>query len=111
MIEEDLSELSFIKIRGRRDRKVQVLLPAGEEWVIKNGEFVEADEKTDRVHILAAVERGQTPSKLFVELTKLSGACLLVFFQEPERFPDDFASGVVASGPYLAADKFLQFWG
>ena len=52
--------------------------------------------------MFAPIERGEASSKFLVELGKLSGARLLVFFQKAESLPDDFTGGVVAASLYLA---------
>jgi hypothetical protein len=62
----------------------------------------------NRVHALAAVERGEAPSKFLVELGKLIGARLLVFFQKAESLPDDLTGGIVAASLYLACNKSLK---
>jgi hypothetical protein len=41
--------------------------------------------------VFAPIKRIQTAAKLLVELRKLSGTSVIMFLQEPESFPDDFA--------------------
>ena len=48
-------------------------------------------------------------AEFMVELRKLASPRLVVFLQEPERFADNLARGVVAARFHLGANELLQF--
>jgi hypothetical protein len=58
-----------------------------------------------RSYVFASVRGCQSPAKFFIELENLNGKGLLVFFQQTQGFPDDFASGVVTARLNLAVDE------
>src|SRR5215469_14612501 len=62
-----------------------------------------------RVNAFTSVERIQAATQFLIELRKLGSPCVVVFFQEPQGFPDNLACGVVAAGFYFGADELLQF--
>src|ERR1039457_5230334 len=59
-------------------------------------------------NMLAPVKRVQTAAKLLVEPGKLDRTRMVMFFKEPERFPDHFACGVVAARFHFGAHEFLK---
>jgi len=64
-----------------------------------------------RGDMLAAVKRFQTSANLLVECGELDSANMVMLFQQPERFPDHLACGVVAARFNFRAHEFLKLVG
>jgi len=59
------------------------------------------------INPLATIERGQASTQFLVERRQLRSTSQLVFFQKPERLPNNLACGVVAARLYLGVDELL----
>ena len=59
--------------------------------------------------MLAAVKCCKPATEFLIELRQLSRTGMVVLLEQPERFPYDFASRIVAARPYLGVDEFLKF--
>src|SRR5882757_6424303 len=57
---------------------------------------------------LATIKGLQTVTEFLVKPGQLRRACMVVLFKQPERFPNDFACGIVTARFHFGAHEFLQ---
>ena len=63
-----------------------------------------------RANLLAAVKRFQAPAEFPIEFRNPSSPCLVVFFEQPQRFPDNSLAEVQRPVSTLALTNFSS-WG
>jgi hypothetical protein len=84
-IVEELGDPRSRKLPRREHTRSRPRLPALFGLALQSGAALGGSDG------FAAIKRGEPPAELAIEFRQLSGAGGIVFFEETQRFPDDFA--------------------